>query len=91
MLALGIFAAVFAAYELAAAELDRYGISRPMVFLVAGALVALTGALDPVQGGEPTGVLLPIAEIALALVLFSDASGVNLVWLRRGLGLPKNF
>ncbi len=88
VLALGIFAAVFAAYELAAAELDRFGISRPMVFLVAGALAAATGALDPVQGGEPTGVLLPIAEIALALVLFSDASGVNLGWLRRGLGLP---
>jgi NhaP-type Na+/H+ or K+/H+ antiporter len=88
MLALGIFAAAFAAYELAATELGRLGISRPMAFLAAGAFVTLTGALEPLSGGEPAGVLLPLAEIALALVLFTDASRVNLAWLRRDYGVP---
>ena len=88
MLALGIFAAAFAAYELAATRLEGIGASRPMAFLVAGALATLTGALDPLSGGEPRGVLLPLAEIALALVLFADASRVNLSWLRRDYGIP---
>lgn len=88
MLALGIFAAVLAAYELAAAPLGRLGISRPMVFVAAGALVALTGAFQPLPGGELAGALLLLAEIALALVLFADASRVNLAWLRRDYAVP---
>lgn len=88
MLALGIFAAVLAAYELAATRLGRLGVSGPMVFVAAGALVTLTGALEPLSGGEPAGVLLPLAEIALALVLFADASRVNLSWLRRDYSVP---
>lgn len=88
MLALGIFAAALAAYELAATRLERLGISRPMVFVAAGALVAASGALEPLPGGEPAGVLLPLAEIALALVLFADASRVNLAWLRRDYRVP---
>lgn len=88
MLVLGIFAAVLAAYELAATRLGRLGISRPMVFVAVGALVTLTGAFEPLPGDEPAGVLLPLAEIALALVLFADASRVNLAWLRRDYGVP---
>jgi len=88
MLALGIFAAVFAAYELAATFLGRLGVSRPMVFVAAGALVALAGVFEPLPGGEPAGVLLPLAEIALVLVLFADASRVNLAWLRRDYRVP---
>lgn len=87
MLVLGIFAAVLAAYELAATRLGRLGISRPMVFVAVGALVTLTGAFEPLPGDEPAGVLLPLAEIALALVLFADASRVNLAWLRRDYGV----
>lgn len=87
MLVLGIFAAVLAAYELAATRLGRLGISRPMVFVAVGALVTLTGAFEPLPGDEPAGVLLPLAEVALALVLFADASRVNLAWLRRDYGV----
>ena len=84
---LGTFAAALAAYELAATRLGRLGISRPMVFVAVGALVTLTGAFEPLPGGEPAGVLLPLAEIALALVLFADASRVNLARLRRDYGV----
>ncbi len=37
MLGLGIFAAVFAVYGLVAARAERVGISRPMIFVAAGA------------------------------------------------------
>lgn len=87
MIGLGLFAAVFAVYGLVAARADRAGISRPLVFLLAGVLVALTGALDPLVAGKPVGVLLPIAEVALALVLFADASRVTLAQLRERTGL----
>ena len=49
MLGLGIFAAVFAVYGLVAARAERAGLSRPLVFVVAGAVVALTGAVDPLS------------------------------------------
>ena len=88
MVVLGIFAAALAAYELVAARLERAGISRPMVFVGVGAIVAATGVIDPIGGEGPAGVLLPLAEIALTLVLFSDASRINLAWLREGYGLP---
>jgi NhaP-type Na+/H+ or K+/H+ antiporter len=87
MIGLGIFAAVFAIYGLVAARADRAGISRPFVFLVAGAIVALTGALDPLASGRPAGALLPLAEVALTLVLFADASRVTLAQLRERTGL----
>ncbi len=88
MVVLGIFAAALAAYELVAARIERAGISRPMVFVGVGAIVAATGVIDPIGGEGPAGILLPLAEIALTLVLFSDASRINLGWLREGYGLP---
>ena len=88
MLGLGIFAAVFAVYGLIAVRAERIGLSRPLVFVVAGAVVALTGAVDPLSSARPASLLLSLAEIALALVLFADASRVSLVRLRRRAGLP---
>ena len=55
MIGLGIFAGVFAVYGLGAARAERAGLSRPFVFLVAGAVVALTGAVDPLLLGEADG------------------------------------
>ena len=88
MIGLGIFAGVFAVYGLVAARAERAGLSRPFVFLVAGAVVALTGAVDPLSAGRPTALLLSLAEVALTLVLFADASRVSLARLRRRAALP---
>lgn len=88
MVVLGIFAAALAAYELVAIRVEAAGLSRPLAFVAVGALVAATGIVDPLPGDEPAGVLLPLAEIALTLVLFSDASRINLGWLRQDYGLP---
>ncbi len=86
MLGLGIFAAVFVVYGLSAARAERSGVSRPMIFVAAGAIVALTDVVDPPPGGDDAAVLLVLAEVALALVLFADASRVNLRRLSRGAG-----
>lgn len=88
MMGLGIFAAVFVVYGLVAARAERAGISRPMIFVAAGAGVALIDAVDPPPGGQDAGILLALSEIALALVLFADASRVNLGRLRRGASAP---
>ena len=88
MVALGIFAAVFVAYGLLTRPAKRVGLSSPMVFAATGAVVAATGAFEPLPGGEPTEVLLALAEIALTLVLFADAARVNLGRLRRAASTP---
>jgi NhaP-type Na+/H+ or K+/H+ antiporter len=88
MIGLGIFAGVFAVYGLVAARAERGGLSRPFVFLVAGAVVALTGVVEPLSSGRPTALLLSLAEVALTLVLFADASRVSLAKLRRRAALP---
>ena len=88
MLTLGLFAAAFAVYGLIAVPAGRVGLSRPLVFVIAGAAVALAGIEDPVPGGEPSSLLLSLAEIALALVLFADASRISLSGLRYAAGIP---
>ena len=88
MLGLGAFAAVFAVYGLVAVRAERVGLSRPLVFVVVGALVALLGVEHPLLADRPAGLILNLAEIALALVLFSDAARLGFVRLRRGAGLP---
>jgi NhaP-type Na+/H+ or K+/H+ antiporter len=88
MIGLGIFAAAFAVYGLVAGRAERVGLSRPLVFVIVGAVAALTGAVDPLAGDEPASLLLSVAEIALALVLFADASRIRLAGLRHGAGLP---
>ena len=88
MVGLGIFAAVFAVFGLVAARAERAGLSRPFVFMVAGAVVAWTGAVHPISSERPAGLLLSLAEVALTLVLFADASRVSLSQLRHRTALP---
>jgi len=88
MVALGILAAVFAVYGLVANRTERLGLSRPLLFVAAGVLVAATGAINPLSTGQPASLLLHISEIALALVLFADASRVSARQLRHSVGLP---
>ncbi len=87
MIVLGIFALALAAYELIAARAERTGLSRPMVFVAVGAIVVAAGVVDPLEGDSPAGVLLPLAEVALTLVLFSDASRINIGRLREDYGI----
>jgi sodium/hydrogen antiporter len=82
---LALVALLVAAYSLVAARLERLSISSAFAFVVIGILVSedFLGilVLDP----EAESVKL-IAEITLALVLFGDASSVDLKGLRLDAG-----
>jgi NhaP-type Na+/H+ or K+/H+ antiporter len=82
---LALVALLVAGYSLVAARLERLSISSAFAFVVIGILVSedFLGilVLDP----EAESVKL-IAEITLALVLFGDASSVDLNGLRRDAG-----
>jgi sodium/hydrogen antiporter len=82
---LALVALLVAAYALVAARLERLSISSAFAFVVIGILVSedFLGilVLDP----ETESVKL-IAEITLTLVLFGDASSVDLKGLRRDAG-----
>src|SRR4051812_17361043 len=71
-------------------------VTAPMVFVVVGVLVGprVAGAVEPAPAGDTVRTL---AEATLAVVLFSDASRIDLAALRRestvplrllGIGLP---
>jgi NhaP-type Na+/H+ or K+/H+ antiporter len=87
VIAITVLAAIFIAYALVASRLDRYSITAPMVFVLAGTGIGLwapgwVGALD-----DPEPVKL-IAELTLALILFADASTLRLRELREDGTLP---
>jgi NhaP-type Na+/H+ or K+/H+ antiporter len=87
VIALVVLAVVFIAYSLVAARLDRWSITAPMVFVVAGAAIGLF-AQDWVGFlGEPEPVKL-IAELTLSLLLFADASTLRWGELREDGVLP---
>jgi sodium/hydrogen antiporter len=67
--------------------LARHNATGPLVFVTAGYLLS-NPAWGPVQVDVEAGSLHLAAEIALALVLFSDASRVDFGDLRRDLWLP---
>lgn len=67
-------------------RLMRWNISAPMWFVAVGFLLAnRPGGIDIEIGSQG---LRELAELTLALVLFSDAARVNIWALRRDAGLP---
>jgi NhaP-type Na+/H+ or K+/H+ antiporter len=84
---IGLLAAVLFAYSLLSRRLEPLLISAPRFFVAAGILLGpdVTGATD-VELTSETGLLL--AEIALVIVLFADASRIELGTLSRNRGLP---
>jgi NhaP-type Na+/H+ or K+/H+ antiporter len=82
-----VLAAVFIAYSLVAARLDRWSITAPMVFVAAGVAIGI-GAPEWLGAiGDPEPVKL-IAELTLALLLFADASTLRWTQVRQDEGLP---
>lgn len=80
-----IIAAVVVAFGLVSRRLEGTPVTMPMVFVVAGIITEATGIVD--VGIESESVAL-LAEITLALILFSDASRIDAICLRREVGLP---
>lgn len=74
---LALVALAILSYTLLAVRLDRWSISGPMVLVTAGAIIgpAGVGAVSTPASSEAVRVL---AELTLALLLFTDASTIGL-------------
>ncbi|PXW30311.1 UNVERIFIED_CONTAM: sodium/proton antiporter (CPA1 family) [Williamsia faeni] len=81
--------AVFA-YSFVAARLDRAQISAPMVFVAFGVLIGANG-LGLIKVDPGAHWLLTIAELTLALLLFSDASHLRLRDVEGDSGPPSRL
>jgi NhaP-type Na+/H+ or K+/H+ antiporter len=84
---LAVLAAFTFVYSLLAGRLERTPINGPVVYLIFGVLAGpvFTGVLNLSVTGEG---IRTVAELTLALVLFTDASNANLTVLRRSIGVP---
>ena len=85
--AIAVVAGCFVLWVLVSARLERIYISAPFAFVVMG-LAVNHQPLQFVHLNVHSSTVRSLAEITLALVLFSDASRVNLHALRRDLGPP---
>jgi len=85
--ALAVVAGCFVLWALVSARLERLYVSAPIAFVGLGLVVAHEPlSLLDIQIKSSTG--RSVAEITLALVLFSDASRVNVRALRADVALP---
>lgn len=87
MSGLVVLAIVVALYTLVAAQLDRWWITGPMVFVAAGTILS-PGVLGVFPASLSNKTILTITELTLALVLFSDASTVRLRDVEGDASLP---
>jgi len=83
---LAIITGLVFAWGIVSARLERFDMTAPIVFTVAGVLLT-HGPLAPLGITPSSEVVKVLAEATLALVLFSDASRVGLHQLRADLGL----
>lgn len=74
-------------WAILSSQLARHNVTGPLVFAVAGYLLG-NPHWGPLSVDVETASVHVIAEITLALVLFSDAARVNVHELRRDLALP---
>ena len=85
----GLIVAVAASlvlWSLVSARLEAFDISAPMAFVGAG-LVLANGPISAIEINIRSETLQSLAEVTLALLLFSDAARVNLRVLRHDTGV----
>ena len=80
-------AAILLGFAAVSGRLEGTSITAAMFFTAAGVVVGVDalGLVDPAASGESVKVL---AEATLTVVLFSDASRIDLGLLRRQVGVP---
>jgi NhaP-type Na+/H+ or K+/H+ antiporter len=101
VVALGLLACLVFAFGLLSRRLDDTVVSAPMVFVAAGLVAMWTGLVElgSATHGEPgtsREVVFVVAELALVLLLFTDAARIEPRHLRHnalparllGIGLP---
>ncbi|MGZ4930941.1 MAG: cation:proton antiporter domain-containing protein [Halobacteriota archaeon] len=80
-----IFAVIVFAFALVSLRVERLNVTAPMAFIAAGTLL---GASHIFNLSINADVLLLVGSITLALVLFTDASRINVSLFRENRGLP---
>ncbi len=85
--ALAVAAACIVLWSVVSGRLERLNISAPIAFVVMGLLVT-HGPTALIHFSPHAETIKSLAEVTLALVLFTDASRVNIHELRRDMGLP---
>ena len=83
---LAIVAALIFIWATLSARLERFDVTAPITFILAGLLLT-HGPLAPLGFAPSNEEVKTLAEITLVLVLFSDASRVGLRDLRTDMGL----
>ena len=84
---LAILALFVLAYSLIAGRVERTWISGPIVFTIFGLIIGPVG-LDLLSFKADGETIRTLAELTLALVLFTDAAGADMRVLRRTEALP---
>lgn len=82
-----IIALLVVGYGFVSARLSAWSITGPIAFIVAGVLLGPVG-LDVVAGGFQQGIVEVLAEATLVVLLFTDATRIDLRRLARQLALP---
>jgi NhaP-type Na+/H+ or K+/H+ antiporter len=87
MQALAVVAVGAVVWGLFSARFERWNLTAPIAFLVLGFLAA-NPPIDLIDVHTSSETVRVVAEITLALVLFSDASRVNVRELQRDAAIP---
>jgi len=74
-------------WGLLSARLERWNVTAPIAFVLLG-LVVTHGPITLIHLSLRSATIRSLAEVTLALVLFSDASRVNAKELRTDVGMP---
>jgi sodium/hydrogen antiporter len=85
--ALAVVSACVLIWGLVSARLERWDVSAPIAFVILG-LAVTHGPTTLVHVKLHSSTILSLAEVTLALVLFADASRVNVRALRTDAALP---
>jgi len=87
MVLLALFVMLLFLFSLVSALVDRSRLTAPIIFTLAGGFAAVLLGQLPAAGGSRE-VFLTVAELGLVLLLFTDASRIDLKLLRRMGSLP---
>ena len=87
MVDLAVLAIVVFAFGLVSRRLEGTFLTAPIAFVAAGILLGPAG-LGLVEFGLDSHAVLLLGEIALAIVLFTDAASIKLSALQQNEGLP---
>ena len=84
---LAILAVFIFLYSIIAGRVDRSILSGPIIFVTVGFLIGPM-VLGWFAGDETRSDLRMLADLTLAIFLFTDAANSNLSVLKRGFGVP---